>query len=258
MSNYKRISTILILIFIFSFKIINEDSILVNQEDKYLKGFKRMYGTDNIDIWGQGIISDIRGNKGEKINFPETSIQVYNLPNGKAIGQIIYKKGKTVDYDSLFLIISDKKEIFKITIKDLFEINFHGTCMKYYEMRNDYYKVLINLYDNGVWVDKRELKNYGFVPIDWKTFLIQANKCYHPISLKKLLITDSEGNIIDTLIRNKNVIRLTNETIDDYFKVEIYWEGVCGGCSKEKTGEGWLKIIDENGHPKIYYYTRGC
>ncbi len=78
------------------------------------------------------------------------------------------------------------------------------------------------------------------------------------ISSKKILIFDSLENVIDTLRIDENVVKLINESKNQYIKVVVYKEGECGGCSDTKTGVGWMKIIDDEGHPRIYFYTRGC
>lgn len=161
-------------------------------------------------------------------------------------------------YYNLYLVLNDNKVKVKVNIKDLFEINYEGTCLKYYEEIGDYFECLINIYDGGVWINSKELIKYGFSPIDWKTFLISEDRCYHPISLKEILIHNNEDNIIDTLRRGENVVKLINEIKNDYVKVEIYKENESGGCSDIKTGSGWIKIIDNNGRPKIFFYTRGC
>lgn len=63
--------------------IINDTNIY----DKYIAGFQRKYGIDNLDIWGQGIFSKYR-NASEKINFPDSAVNIYNKPNGDIIGKI--------------------------------------------------------------------------------------------------------------------------------------------------------------------------
>jgi hypothetical protein len=220
--------------------------------ERYIADIYGQYGLDNKDIWGIGIISNSIRNKSESINFPDTVINVYDIPNGLIIGKII--KQKNGGYYNIQLELKDSNEKFQITIQDLIEIYYEGTCLKYYEKKNNFIQCLLNLRNGGVWISIDDLTKNGFSPIDWTTFLLATKTTYFSILSKGDLVFDEMGNVIDTLKIVKNYVRLINKADNGYVKVKIF--------SSEKTDDnisktGWIKIIDEKGHPTIFFGTRG-
>jgi hypothetical protein len=211
---------------------------------------------NNDDNWGIGIISNMKLNESEIINFPSHDIYVYNKPNGIKIGKIL--KINSDEYYKIYFDDFVNKKRLRVSLDDLVEINYEGTCLKYYEKTDNYIKCLNNLIDGGVWINTKDLKIYGFSDLDWRNFLIQTDRCYFPINNNGLLIFDSDGNVIDTLKKNLNVLKLINAYQNGLVKVNIYNLDECGSCGEKLIKTGWMKIIDDNGSPLIYFYTRGC
>ena len=76
---------------------------------------------------------------------------------------------------------------------------------------------------------------------------------------------NSNTEIIGSVRGDLFEIKLTNQTAGQWCKVKItkYREHPCWTDLSEKENieyktEGWLKIIDDNGEPNLWNYTRGC
>lgn len=237
-----------------------ETQILPNkeeQESELLEGLKKKYGENNKDLWGQGILSRIKYNFAEMINLPDSSLNIYKKPNGQKFGELQRNSHEQAYYNVYLSFTTNRKDI-KVDIRDLIEINYEGTCLKYYDKQDGYVQCLINNYVGGIWIKIEELEKLGFKPTDWLTFLTGIEKCFFPLKATTMALYNADGLCIDSLTRGEHVIKLTKESKNEYQQVVLERPNECGGCSGNQIGSGYIKAIDDNGHPRIWYYTRGC
>ena len=237
-----------------------EAQILLDKDatvDKLAEGFKRKYSENNKDLWGQGVLSRIKNNLAERINLPDSSINIYKKPNGKKYGELKRNSGENTYYNVYLSFTTNQADI-KVDIRDLIEIHYEGTCLKYYDKQDGYILCLINNYVGGIWIKIEELEKLGFRPMNWLTFLTSIDRCFYPLKATTMALYNADGLFIDSLTRGKQVIKLTKESKNEYQQVVLQRPNECGGCSGNQIGSGYIKAIDENGHPLIWYYTRGC
>lgn len=213
-----------------------------------------IYDEFNNEYWGEGFFTRLSGNYSEQLNFVDT-IKAYNSPDGDPIGLII-RNTNNDGYYNVFLQIDHKA--FAIKRDDVVEINYEGTCVKYYKNVNDFYLCLINNDIGGVWIKKYDLINNGFKPIDWSHFIPTVKSRFHALHKTMVPLYDSNGVIIDTLYSTGKEVKLTGEKCGDLYKVDIHNPDDCAGGDGQKVGEAWVKIVDSIGKPIIFYYTRGC
>jgi len=222
---------------------------------------------DKIDEWGIGIISQTDfANKAETVNFPIGNTRIYDQPNGNICG-IISKQAIHQDqypnYYSLCLKINNKDSII-MNRSDLREITYEGGCLKYYEERDGFVRVLKYTYTDEVWIQVDSLQNKEFTPLTWKEFLLKKMTYFVPPRNQTIVLKISPDSSSETIIEmdsNRFLINLTGEHKDNWFKVNIkeysrYFLEV--SSETPKLYQGWIQAIDDQGHPLIWYYTRGC
>jgi len=222
----------------------------------FYKAVTGKYGKDKIDYFGKGIIG--KNWEGLDMNIPDTCvIKFYKKPKGHVVGklQMIRSPAQLLSEYNFLELDEEMQNIGKDYMADLLETGYEYSQLKYYGDNQDgYLQCFTNSIDGGLWVKSNELEQCGYKPKDWFTILTNSQGCYFP--LKRTLVYDSTGQIVDTLSSDR-VFQLTNESKKRYIKTEIYKPDGCGGCD-ELVGTGWIKFINENGHPTIWYHTRGC
>ena len=120
------------------------------------------------------------------------------------------------------------------------------------------------------WLSEKEIEEKNFIVENWKNFLISRTGRllgYYAndpgINLRALPSTDSE--LILTFKGDLFEITPTEQDEGNWVKVKVikYKEHPCeSGLSQnelaEEKYEGWIKLIDNNGIPNVWYYSRGC
>jgi len=220
---------------------------------------------DNIDEWGIGIISRTDfANKSETVNFPPGDNFIYDKPNGRVIGFI----NKSTEYrDPIFEAIhlefnGNKNQ--KMNRADFKEINYEGGCLKYYEERDGFVRVLKYTYNSEVWISIDSLNAKGYMPLSWPEFMFKQ-KTFFVLPKNEIIMLklspDTNSQTITKLDSDRFHITITGEHKNNWFKVTVkeysqYYLEV--QSETPLIYEGWLQAIDNNGHPIIWYYTRGC
>ena len=221
----------------------NSDSVIVYSDSDF-----------KDDSWGKGFFTDLSIDKSGILNFCD-SITIFDNPNGDSIGLIV-KNSNAAEYYIYFLQINGKTSA--ITRKDIIEVTYEGTCVKYYASKNGYYLCNVNNELGGVWIKEADLEKVGFKPIDWKQFLTQKKKRLHALHETIVPMYDSDYTIIDTLFSTGKEVKLTGKNQNDLYKVNIFNPTECVGGDGKKVGEAWIEIVDSLGKPIVFYYTRGC
>lgn len=156
----------------------------------------------------------------------------------------------------------------KIKISDYTEIDYEIFALNFTESRNGFIKIKNK--SVNFWLSLNEIKKVGFKAINWMDFLILNRKdvrgyyANEPgLRLRAEPNTDSE--IIGSVRGDLFEINLTKEVSGQWVKVIIkkYKEHPCNTSLSEDENivyqsEGWLKVIDDDGEPNIWNYTRGC
>lgn len=213
------------------------------------------FGKDSIDNWGQGIISDMDYNSGEMLNFIDTAIEVYDKPEGNIIGKIY--RVPNWRYGLLFEDYNNST-VKKINRKDYKEVTYEGNNLKYFQEDKEFINCFIHSTNNGVWIKKEELEKHNFTSMNWKDFLIESQRMMHPPYKTAIPLFDSTGQFKDSLNYGEFELLLIDKEINDLIKVEIYNPDDCAGGDGKKVGNAWIELIDKNGHPTVFYYSRGC
>lgn len=205
------------------------------------------------------------------IYSPKEGFTVYGKPNGKQIGRI---KRNTISSDiqesqySLYFWDNKDEKKEKIDLNDLAEVSYEIWSIKYID-RIDGFVRIINAKDE-MWLSEKELNSSGFGLTSWQTFIIENTDILlgfyaNEPGLNLLSSPDSDSKILKKLKGNTFDIRPTNQSQDNWTKVKVTKtkEHPCGTSLNEEDNleyqiEGWIQLVDKDGNPNVWYYSRGC
>jgi len=217
---------------------------------------------DQFDpYWGIGIIcrSDNQY-ESEKTSFPNAKIAIYSAPNGLKMGTV----GKDVSQPGDQYAFFDNKggDAIAFARKDMIEVTYEGTALKYYREVNGYVNILINTISGGGWLLKTDLDKNKFKTQNWMNFLLSHRRAFYykrnSVDLKTAPDTQSEllGRIDGDLSHVKFTGKINGlwaeVAVEQYDKHPLMEDGK---IINKRTG--WIKAIDEKGRPQIWFYTRG-
>ena len=198
---------------------------------------------------------------------PEQGFSVYDNPKGKIIGKL-KKIGKTAENNQtnneIYLIINGKK----IRVDNFREIGYEIYALNYTDSSEGFVKVLDTL--KSYWISIEEIEKNGFRAINWRDQMITEGEntlgyFANEPGLRLRKEPNSESEIIGSVRGDLFEIKLTKTISGQWCKVKVkkYKEHPCNTDLEEAENiesktEGWLKIIDDNGEPNLWSYTRGC
>lgn len=209
--------------------------------------------------WGIGIISPLKiFNLAYKVNLPDKPISLYDKPSGSKIGNLFSSRESGLSYQELQSSLTSA-----VNNSDLIEADYQGYCLKYYQKVNGFVKVLLHSSQGGYWVSIKELAGLKFQAADWKYFLLNNFRGYHPVGDKGMSLYEkpvSNSKSVVLLKGDRYFINLTGKTKDQWAEalVQLYDKQPCEGGSVIKEYKGWLKIINEKQCPTIWINTEGC
>jgi len=201
---------------------------------------------------------------------PPKGFTLYDAPDGNIIGKIIQKQKGEFELNEMFAIklSNGNTPIYKNFNKGLTDVGYDVFVMSYYEVKNGFVKVFDK--NSTYWLKISAIDKANFKLIDWQDFLVEndgkflgyyANKPGLNLRVKPL----KSAKILKTLRGKLFEINLLKESKGNWNKVKVlkYHEYPCkGNLSKEENIEyileGWIKTVDDNGTPNIWYNARGC
>lgn len=198
---------------------------------------------------------------------PEQGFSVYDNPNGKIIGTLKrigdIKKDDQVPY-KIYFVTGNKK----VQIENYIEIGYEIYAINYTDSIQGFVKVLDT--SKNYWLSVAEIRKQDFKVISWFDHLIKQSKnalgyYANDPGLRLRKEPNSNSEIIGSVRGDLFEIKLTTETFGQWCKVKAikYKEHPCNTELTEEQNleyitEGWLKVIDDNGEPNLWSYTRGC
>jgi hypothetical protein len=203
------------------------------------------------------------------IYAPTGGFTIYDQPNGKIIGVLTKNVAQNTgdqSYYRIYFVDNRNKTETQIELENFWQIGYEIWALTYSERQNGFVKLRIE--NQNLWIKESDLKNVGFTLVEWQTFLsdnaVLGFYAYEPgLNLREQPNTSSR--IIKTLRGDLHEISPTNEHIGLWTKVKviIMKEHPCETELTEEENieeilEGWIKIIDDNGLPNVWNYSRGC
>jgi len=178
---------------------------------------------------------------------PDNGFPIYDKPNGNKIG--VFTNHKVI-------VNNDELPYDRVRIR---QISYHNKAITYFERKDGYVRIVSDTMN--CWLNEDEIIKNNFKIREWQDFLI-SNKnnvlgyFADGLNLREAPSTDSK--ILITLKGFNLKIEPTNESNGLWTKVKVIkykldpCEGDLGG-NIEYTLEGWIKIVDDNGLPNVWY-----
>jgi hypothetical protein len=205
------------------------------------------------------------------IYSPKSGFKVFNSPNGKEIGiltrTIKTNTGAQAPY-RIFFVDKVTNKVTQIDLNNFQEIEYEILSIKYFERRNGFVRIVNKSVD--YWLSEKEIKDKGFKLSEWQQFLI--DKSGHVLGyyakdpgLHLRAKPTTESKILKKLVGDLFEITPTEECEGNWTKVKVrkYKEHPCVSDPTKSENieyelEGWIKIVDNEGNPNVWYYSRGC
>jgi len=201
---------------------------------------------------------------------PQQGFTLYDAPNGNKIGRVLKKIQPNLTGTKSYVIAlaNGKTPIYKTFDVGLAEVGYKLFAISFFKNKRGFVKIFNKKSSYWLWV--AEIEQLGYKTSNWQDFLVNNNDKLLGYYAKKpgLNLRESPtkgGKILKTLRGDLFEIHLQREASGNWNKVKVikYQEHPCkGNLTKEENIEyileGWLKTIDDNGTPNVWYYARGC
>lgn len=193
---------------------------------------------------------------------PMSGLDLYDQPGGKKVASL----KRTSDEYSIYLLKNGKET--KIELESLKEIGYEIFAIKFIDKVDGFVKVLDEF--GGYWLSINEMKKKDFDAVSWMDFLIRYTDkvlgYYAEDPGLRLRATPGiDGEVTGSVKGDLFEIKLSRKTNGSWNLVTVtkYREHPCGASFSEEENleyktEGWMKVVDDDGEPNIWFYTRGC
>lgn len=205
------------------------------------------------------------------IYVPKDGFTVYTRPNGEEIGLVTRNVHQNVGdqfYYRIYFVDERTKSVNQIGLEFLKEIGYEVWAFNYSERKDGFVKFQYETQD--LWIRESEIEAEGFSLVDWQSFLMDNVGSFlgyyaNDPGLNLREEPNTHSRIIRALKGDTVQISPTTEHNGLWTKVKVVIskEHPCGTSLTEEENiieklEGWIKIVDENGLPNVWYYSRGC
>ena len=205
------------------------------------------------------------------IYSPEEGFTVFNSPNGNEIGTLTRMTESNADDQApykIFFIHKSTETAKQIELSNFKQIDYEIWAITYFERKNGFVRIVEGNVD--FWLSENEIEEKNFKIENWKNFLISNTGSLlgyyaNDPGLNLRVLPSKNSDLILTLKGDLFEITPTDQSEGNWVKVKVmkYKEHPCvSDLNQEELIEykleGWLKLVDENGSPNVWYYSRGC
>ena len=216
------------------------------------------------ELWGIGMIThepDPSALPGMVI-FPDSQVPLYEQPGGQPMAVV----SKATDQWRLVIQETGSQESAQANPDDLREVGYESSAIVVFEEKDDYVKVLPRSTGQSAWMNIEDLAQHGFGFLSWIDFLQgKSDGGLFPRESMALNLRGGSGANhpkIATLRGELIDITPTGQKKGMWLEVEVvrYDVHFCtdGQGHIAERWRGWLKAVDDQGYPNLWYYTRGC
>lgn len=213
----------------------------------------------SFETWGKGLLLDPQQDEeGAYGRLPETlaGIILFDEAGGMPIGKIMGETG---------LQLSCEQQSIQIQPSDLKEYGYEISGLLYWEEENGYIQIFRNSIPGGVWIRQVELAQHQWTAESWMEFITAGKVILYPerlgIKMNLRETPKASGKLLVTMTDDHFQITPTGRTQGLWAEVEVvkYTGAYCSGESGvSDSWTGWVKLLDDQGHPNLWTYTRGC
>ena len=149
---------------------------------------------------------------------------------------------------------------------DLREVGYESGAIIVFEEKDGYVQVLPHSTGQSAWMKTEELAQHGFSFLSWIDFLKgKSNGGLFPRDSMAINLRDGSGanHAKTTTLRGELIdITPTGQKKGLWLEVDVvrYDVHFCtdGQGHIAERWKGWLKAVDDQGYPNLWYHTRGC
>jgi hypothetical protein len=207
---------------------------------------------------GTGVLVPGTGIQSFHINFPLVELDL--MKPGVAWSQA----GKIVRMNSLNLMysVNSSGAAFRVSDRDLVELEPKGYCLKIFDRKGGYVRVLKNSSRSEFWINISHLDYIRYKPMNWMEYFLshpQVYLCQVDMGLNLRTQPGPEGSRVLLVKGNHYGIILSGKT-DGYwaeakvqrFSTEPYRQ-IDKNPKAQEEWTGWIKIVDDAGYPNIWF-----
>lgn len=216
------------------------------------------------ELWGIGMITnepDPSALPGVVI-FPDSQVSLYDQPGGKQMAVV----SRATDQWRLLIQKAGSQASAQTNPGDLREVGYESGAVIVFEEKDGYVKVLPRSTGQGAWMKTEELAQHGFSFLSWIDFLNgKSDGGLFPRESMAINLREGSGATharIATLRGELIDITPTGQKKGLWLEVNVvrYDVHFCtdGQGHIAERWKGWLKAVDDEGYPNLWYYTRGC
>jgi hypothetical protein len=205
------------------------------------------------------------------IYSPREGFTVFNKPNGNKIGSLTRNAKSNSENESaykIFFVDNKTNTDSKIDLKNFKEVGYEVMSITFFERKDGFVRIVNETVD--YWLNEKEISDKNFSVIDWQQFYIEMSgqlMGFYANDPGLDLKTEPTDNSVtkETLQGDLYKITPTKETKGNWTKVKVkkYKEHPCGTDLDDKDNiefeiNGWIEVLDNDGQPNLWYYSRGC
>ena len=216
------------------------------------------------ELWGIGMITNEPNPSalpGLAI-FPDSQVPLYDQPGGKQIATV----SRTTDQWRLLIQETETQTTREANSDDLREVGYESGALIVFEEKDGHIKVLPHSTDQGAWMKIQDLAQHGFGFLSWIDFLNgKSDGGLFPRESMAINLREDSG------ATHAKIATLRGELIDitptgqkkglwlevDVVRYDVHFCADGQGHIAERW-KGWLKAVDDQGYPNLWYHTRGC
>lgn len=212
----------------------------------------------SFSAWGIGVVMG----SFDQENIPTDSLLedlagliVFDAPDGIPIGKLMGMEG---------LHMSCNGKVMEVDPRDFREYTYGVSGLTFFEEKQGYLRMFNHSYLGGIWVRQSELAYQEWAWETWMDFLLTGHTLFpESLNIKMNLRVKPEAGaqLLANLSDDRFCITPTGKSQGLWAEVKVaqYEEAYCSGNDKViGNWTGWVKLLDDKGHPNLWFYTRGC
>ncbi len=236
-----------------------------------------------FDGWGQdidyhpkgiGLLTPAWYNSEEAYAIPDTVLQLhlYEWPAGNIVAQL--RKEKDPENPNLTrstFVLNGKEQAIDSRFQTFALSGFKDHYLQFYQEYEGYVQIRLN--GNAYWLHQKELTQHSFSYQPYLSYLKQLGMGLTPligmnINLREAPHAKGEKIVLvksnDDLVGPHFVLGLLEEAPQgNWARVEVKkypsWGNYCQGqTSGVVSYQGWMKVLDNAGHPNVWQYSGAC
>jgi len=216
------------------------------------------------ELWGIGMITNEPDPSAAPgvVLFPDAQVSLYDQPGGQQMATA----SRATDQWRLLIQMAGSQTTIESNPDDLREVGYESGAIIVFEEKDGYVQVLPHSTGQSAWMKTEELAQHGFSFLSWIDFLKgKSSGGLFPRESMAINLRDGSGasQAKLTTLRGELIdITPTGQKKGLWLEVDVvrYDVHFCtdGQGHIAERWKGWLKAVDDQGYPNLWYHTRGC